>query len=140
MLFRHASSVICPRFQLFIMFMDVIEGIQQRQEQTRLPVVVKLVAGRTDQIDVVHNIRLQQNADLPLAHRGAEEELIVFDVVGVIILLAQSLQIAHTLVLAGSIHHGDGVQNVLLRIRFAVSTGCVAGSSSILEPGKAMEF
>ena len=52
------------------MAQDVVEGVQQGEKQPGLPMVIPVVVGRVEQIDVVDDIRRRTQIDFPLPSRG----------------------------------------------------------------------
>lgn len=52
------------------MAQDVVEGVQQGEKQPGLTMVIPVVVGRVEQIDVVDDIRRRTQIDFPLPSRG----------------------------------------------------------------------
>lgn len=119
------------------MAQDVVESVQQGEKQPGLTMVIPVVVGRVDQIDVVDDIRRRAQIDFPLPGRGGEAEKLTVLLIRVTLVMTQDFKIVNRLADSLFIGDGDGAIDILLSGGLAELAGCMATADCILISGKA---
>ena len=125
--------------QLLIMSLDVLKGIQQGQEQSRLTMIVVFIVWRANTIDVVYDVGIGTEVDFPLAHSSSETEVLIGNFIGITLLSAQGFQVAYRFTLSSLIGNRDGTLDVEFSSWLAELTGGMAGTNGVLVSGEASD-
>ena len=119
------------------MAQDVVESVQQGEKQPGLTMVIPVVVGRVEEIDMVDDIRRRAQIDFPLPGRGGEAEELTVLLIRIPLIVTQDFKIVDRLADSLFIGDGDGAIDIQLSGGLAEFAGCMATADCILISRKA---
>lgn len=119
------------------MAQDIVEGVQQGEKQPWLTMVIPVVVGRVEQIDVIDDIWRRAQIDFPLPSRGGETEELTVLLIWIPLIVTQDFKIVDRLTGSLFIGDGDGAIDIQPSGGLAEFAGRMAAADRILISGKA---
>ena len=81
--------------------------------------IIMLVVWSHHAIDMIYDVRMRTDVDLPSAYRGGEAEVLILDLVSIALRSTKELQVVYRFTLSLLIGNGNGAFNILLLSRIA---------------------
>ena len=126
--------------QLPVVAQDIVEGVQQGKKQPWLTMVIPVVVGRVEQIDVIDDIWRRAQIDFPLPSRGGETEELTVLLIWIPLVVTQNFEIVDRLADSLFVGDADGAIDITLGCRLAEFAGRMAAADCILISGKACDM
>ena len=102
--------------------------------------IIMLVVWSHHAIDMIYDVRMRTDVNLPSAYRGGETEVLILDLVSIALCSTKELQVVYRFTLSLLIGDGNCAFDILLLGRLAVLARCVARADSVLVSCKASDI
>ena len=98
--------------------------------------IVMLVMRSHHAVDVIYDVRMRADVNLPSTHWRDKTEVLVLDLIGIALIVAELFQVVYRFTLSLFVGNGNGTLDILFGSGLAELAWCVARSDGVFIAGE----